>query len=60
MTKSIVKHITCCVSCNAAFIINIDGDSTTCDLCLAENEIAYEEIDKNLLIDINRNNIFED
>ena len=58
MKQSLVNRITCCVNCNAAFIINVDGDSTTCDLCLADNEIAYEPIDETLLSDINHN-IFE-
>lgn len=49
MKQSFINRITLCDKCNTAFIINVEGDENTCDLCLADNELTYELIDEGVL-----------
>lgn len=55
MKDSLINRIVLCDGCHSAFIINVEGDSTTCDLCLAETEIDCEPVDENLLSEITHN-----
>jgi hypothetical protein len=50
MKKSFINRITLCDKCNSAFIINVEGDESTCDLCLADSELTNELIDQGVLI----------
>ena len=50
MKQSFINRITLCDKCRSAFIINVEGDENTCDLCLANNELTHELIDQGVLI----------
>jgi hypothetical protein len=50
--QSFINRITLCDKCNTAFIINVEGDENTCDLCLADNELTLELIDEGVLIEM--------
>lgn len=50
MRKSFINRITLCDKCKSAFIINVEGDDTVCDLCLADSELTNELIDQGVLI----------
>lgn len=50
MKQSFINKITLCEKCHTAFIINVDGDENTCDICLADNELTLELIDEGILI----------
>jgi DNA-directed RNA polymerase subunit M/transcription elongation factor TFIIS len=54
--QSFINRITLCDSCNSAFIISEEGDDSTCDSCLAENEITYEIIDSGDLFGLHYDN----
>jgi hypothetical protein len=50
MKQSFINRITLCDKCHSAFIINVEGDENTCDLCLSDNELTHELIDQGVLI----------
>jgi hypothetical protein len=49
MKQSFINQITLCDNCKSAFIINVEGDGTTCDGCIAERELTHEIIDSGAL-----------
>ncbi len=53
MKQVMINRIALCEKCRQAFIINEQGDETTCDNCLAEDELTHELIDSGDLIGIN-------
>lgn len=52
MKDSLINRIVLCDGCHSAFIINVEGDSTTCDLCLADNETINETLLSEITHDI--------
>lgn len=49
MKQSFINQIILCDNCKSAFIINVEGDQTTCDGCIAERELTHEIIDSGAL-----------
>jgi hypothetical protein len=50
MKQTFINRITLCDKCRSAFIINVEGDNNTCDLCLSDSELTHELIDQGVLI----------
>lgn len=53
MKQTMINRIRLCEHCRKAYIINEQGDDTTCDSCLAESELTHEILDSGDLIGIN-------
>jgi len=47
--QSLVNKIALCDKCGHAFIMNAEGDDTTCDSCLAEKELNSELIEEGVI-----------
>lgn len=43
MKESLLNRLTKCNVCGAMYILNYEGDDTTCDHCLAEQELISED-----------------
>ena len=56
LKQVMINRIALCEKCRQAFIINEQGDETTCDNCLAEDELTHELLDSGDLIGINYDN----
>jgi len=53
MKQTMINRICLCDHCRKAFIINEQGNESTCDNCLAEDELPHEMIDSGDLIGVN-------
>ena len=51
MKQSFINRITLCDKCHSAFIINVEGDDSVCDLCLdtEDQEYAKELINEGVI-----------
>jgi len=55
MKQSFINKITLCNQCNLAFIIDQEGDDTTCDACL---DVDYEDLIEEGVIDGNNTDYY--
>lgn len=49
MKQSFINKIVLCEKCHQAFIINVEGNETECDSCIAEQELTHKLIDEGVL-----------
>ena len=43
MANDLMSRLHKCKDCGAMYIVNFEGDDTTCDHCLAENDLFYPD-----------------
>jgi len=53
LKQSFINRIVICDKCGKAFTINLEGDESTCDGCIAEKELKQELIDDGTLEFVN-------
>ena len=49
MKQSFINKIVLCEKCRQAFIINVEGNETTCDTCISESELKSKLIDEGVI-----------